>query len=191
MTFGLTGIFSTIRMAQVDISNPLFWLAVFFVSGLGVALLVGIIAGSILTLQGRSIRKRAAEAGVSVKLPRSEGGIDPYDIEGCGYCIIFIVIIILGAMGISLPIILPQQTEAIIMAVVLVIFGGLFWGLVIWSIFYTAREYPKRRKLLAAALQGTPKARIRKEGETLTCSTCGLPLRADDKFCGSCGAATD
>ncbi len=191
MTFWLTGLFSINRIAQVDISNPLLWLAIFFVSGLAVALIVGIILGVILSLQGRRIRKRAAEAGVSVELPGSKGGFDPYDIEACGYCIGFFIIIILGALGISLPIILPQQTEALIMTVVLITFGALFWGLVFWSIIYTIRQYPKRQKLLEAALRGeTPEDRIKKQTETLTCSTCGSPLRAEDKFCGNCGAAT-
>jgi hypothetical protein len=191
MSIWLAGLLSSTMLAQVDPSNPLFWLAMFFASGIEGALVVGIIAGSILILQGRRIRKQAAEAGVSVTLPKSESSFDPWAIEGCGYCIIFVVIIILGALGISLPIILPQQTENIIMAVVMTVFGGLFWGLVIWSIVYTVREYPKRQKLLKAALQGkTPEDRIPKKAENLFCPTCGAPLRSEDKFCGNCGAAT-
>ena len=80
-------------------------------------------------------------------------GADPWAIEGCGTCIVFIIIMILVSLGISLPHILTQIPEALVVSVVLVIFGALWWSLVIASVPLTRRNYLNQQRAFNAAMQ--------------------------------------
>ncbi|MFX1300980.1 MAG: hypothetical protein ACFFDE_08545, partial [Promethearchaeota archaeon] len=120
-------------LAQPDFRNPLFWLAVFFVTGLVLIVALGLITGVIFWRQAKGIRRQAAEAGVPDPIPKSDNGFDPSAIEGCGFCIIVVIFLIAGALGISLPITLPQSAEVIIMTIVIGVLGALCWGASIWG----------------------------------------------------------
>lgn len=178
--------------AQPDFRNPLFWLAVFFVTGLVLMVVLGLFTGVLFWRQAKRIRRQAAEAGVPDPIPKSDNGFDLSEIEGCGFCIIVVIFLIAGALGISLPITLPQSAEVIIMTIVMGVFGALCWGASIWGIRYTFREYSRRGQLLETALQSQfQQAQQPRPGQGSYCRSCGAPLKDDDKFCSNCGAATN
>ena len=136
-------------LLQIQWENPLLYLAIFFVTGLVAMIVMAFIVQLIISRKRRQVRK----AGVD--LPKDTSGVsmgDIYALEGCGYCFLFAVIIILSALGISLPIILPQAVENIIMAVVMTVFGGLCWGVTIWAIPYTRKQLRKLDQLLKDGL---------------------------------------
>lgn len=178
-------------LAQPDPQNPLFWLALFFATGLVLMIALGLITGVVFWRQSKRIRRQATEAGVPDPIPKSTVGFDPSEIEGCGFCIIIVIFLIAGALGISLPITLSQTAEVIIMTIVMGVFGALCWGVSIWGIRYTFREYSRREQLLETALQSqyqpAPQPRTR---QVSYCKSCDAPLKDDDKFCSNCGAAT-
>ena len=178
--------------AQPDFRNPLVWLGLFFISGLVIMIVLGIVTGVVFWRQAKRIRRQAAEAGVPDPIPKSTVGFDPNDIEGCGFCIIVVIFLIAGALGISLPITLPQSAEVIIMTIVMGVFGALCWGVTIWGIRYSFREYSRREQLLETALQ-SPYQQVQqpRPGQVSYCQSCNAPLKSDDKFCSNCGAATN
>lgn len=179
-------------IAQVNPQNPLFWLAIFFVTGLVLMIALGLITGVLFWRQSKRIRRQAEEAGVPDPIPKSDNGFDPTAIEGCGFCIIIVIVLIAGALGITLPITLPESAEVLILTIVMVVFGALCWGASIWGIRYTFREYSRRGQLLETALQSRfQKAQQPESGQLSRCQSCETPLRSDDKFCGNCGAATN
>ncbi len=178
--------------AQPDFRNPLFWLAVFFVTGLVLMVVLGLFTGVLFWRQAKRIRRQAAEAGVPDPIPKSDSGFDLSEIEGCGFCIIVVIFLIAGALGFSLPITLPQSAEVIIMTIVMGVFGALCWGASIWGIRYTFREYSRRGQLLETALQSQfQQVQQPRSGQGSYCRSCGAPLKDDDKFCSNCGAATN
>ena len=178
--------------AQPDPQNPLFWLAIFFATGLILMIALGLITGVLFWRQAKRIRRQAAEAGVPDPIPKSDNGFDPSAIEGCGFCIIVVIFLIAGALGISLPITLPQSAEVIIMTIVMGVIGALCWGASIWGIRYTVREYSRRNQLLETALQSQyQRVQQPRPGQVSYCRSCNAPLKGDDKFCGNCGAATN
>jgi hypothetical protein len=78
------------------------------------------------------------------------------------------------------------------MTIVVVVFGALFWGISIWGIRYTFREYSRRKQLLETALQSQyQKGKQPEPGQPSRCQSCDAPLKDDDKFCSNCGAATN
>jgi NhaP-type Na+/H+ or K+/H+ antiporter len=177
--------------AQPDFRNPLVWLALFFVTGLILMIALGLVTGVVFWRQSKRIRRQAAEAGVPDPIPKSTIGFDPNDIEGCGFCIIIVIILIAGALGISLPITLPQSAEVFIMTIVMGVFGALCWGVNIWGIRYTFREYSRREQLLETAIQSQyQQVQQPRPGQVSYCQSCNAPLKDDDKFCSNCGVAT-
>ena len=55
---------SQLMIAQPDPQNPLFWLAIFFVTGLVLMIALGLVTGVLFWRQSKRIRRQAAEAGV-------------------------------------------------------------------------------------------------------------------------------
>ena len=139
-------------LAQLPVENPIFWFAIFFISGLVAVFIVLLIAETVIRTQRRRLRLQAKAAGVNVTFPKRSGA-DPWAIEGCGTCIVFIIIMILASLGISLPHILTQVQEALVVSVVLVIFGALWWSLVIASVPLTRRDYRNQQRAFNAAIQ--------------------------------------
>jgi hypothetical protein len=131
-------------IGQIDWQNPLVWLAFFFVFGMTAMIAVAIFGGIYVSIVIRRIKRQAKDEGVF--LPEEETFlVDPYAIEGCGYCILLIVALILGALGISLPIVLPGDVQTLIMAIVMAIMGGMSWTVAIWAPFYW-RNYIRRHR---------------------------------------------
>ena len=139
-------------LAQLPFENPIFWCAIFFISGLVAVFIVVLIAEIVIRTQRSRLRHQAKAAGVNVTFPKRIGA-DPWAIEGCGTCIVFIIIMILVSLGISLPQILTQIPEALVVSVVLVIFGALWWSLVIASVPLTRRNYLNQQRAFNAAMQ--------------------------------------
>ena len=137
---------------QADTSNPMFWLAVFFVTGLAAMILIALAVGIVVSLKFKGIRKKAEQAGVQVDLSSGSTGISALDIEGCGYCIVCTIALILGALGISLPIVLTQQAEDLILAIVMAVMGALCWGATIAAIPYSIRDLKKKNRALDDAI---------------------------------------
>jgi hypothetical protein len=178
--------------AQPDPQNPLFWLAIFFITGLVLIIALGLITGILFWRQAKRIRRQATEAGVPDPIPKSDNCFDPAAIEGCGFCIVVVIFLIAGVLGISLPITLPQSAEVIIMTIVMGVIGALCWGASIWGIRYTFREYSRRNQFLETALQSQyHQGRQSRPSQVSYCQSCNTPLKDDDKFCSNCGAATN
>lgn len=148
------------------------------------------------SMKRRSLRKRAERMGVDLGVSDSKGGVSGMDIEACGYCVMFLVAVILGALGVSLPIILPQSAFNLIMAVICVVFGALFWGLAVAVIPYSVRDLRRLNRALEAAVTGktggvsqmTP-ADQSEPVAPRKCGSCGRAVRGDERFCRHCGAA--
>jgi predicted RND superfamily exporter protein len=66
---------------QADTSNPMFWLAVFFVTGLAAMIIIALAVGIVVSLKFKGIRKKAEQAGVQVDLSSGSTGISALDIE--------------------------------------------------------------------------------------------------------------
>ena len=147
---------------QADTSNPMFWLAVFFVTGLAAMIIIALAVGIVVSIKYKAIRKKAEQADVQVDLSSGSTRIDAQGIEGCGYCIVCSIVLILGALGISLPIVLTQQAEDLILAVVMAVFGALCWAVSIWGIPYSIRDLKKKYRALDDAIA----AKAGKEPET-------------------------
>ncbi len=128
-------------------------IASFFLSGLVAMIIMAFITAGIWSIQKRRYQKKADKLGVVVDFSSKESSIDPYAIEGCGYCIIFVVIIILGALGISLPIILPGNVQTLLLLIVGLVFGGLCWGVSIWSVYYMYKIPAKFQTIIDEALE--------------------------------------
>ncbi|MFX1562711.1 MAG: hypothetical protein ACFFDP_05340 [Promethearchaeota archaeon] len=126
-------------------------IALFFISGLVMMLIMACVASGVWSLQKRRYQRKADELGVKVDFSSGESSIDAYGIEGCGYCVGFIIIIVLGAMGISLPIILPGDVQQLLFLSVLLVFGSVFWGATIWGFYYISRISRKFQKILDEA----------------------------------------
>lgn len=137
---------------QADTSNPMFWLAVFFVTGLAAMVIIALAVSIVVSMKYKAIRKKAEQADVQVDLSSGSAGITAQGIEGCGYCIGCTIILILVVLGISLPIVLTQQAEDLILAIVMAVFGALCWGVAIAAIPYSIRDLNKKYRALDDAL---------------------------------------
>jgi len=137
---------------QADTSNPIFWLAIFFVTGLAMMIILALGIGVVVSMKYKAIRKKAEQADVQVDLGSGSTRIDIQGIEGCGYCIVCSVALILGALGISLPIVLTQQAEDLILAIVMAVLGALCWAVSIWAIPYSTRDLKKKYRALDDAI---------------------------------------
>jgi predicted membrane channel-forming protein YqfA (hemolysin III family) len=137
---------------QADTSNPMFWLAVFFVTGLAAMIIIALAVGIVVSLKFKAIRKKAEQAGVQVDLSSDSTRITAQGIEGCGYCIVCTIVLIFGALGITLPIVLTQQAEDLILAIVMAVLGALCWGATIAAIPISVRDLKKRYRALDDAL---------------------------------------
>jgi hypothetical protein len=130
----------------------MFWLAIFFVTGLAAMIIIGLAVAIVVSLKFKAIRKKAEQADVQVDLSSGSTGVNAQGIEGCGYCIVCTVALILGALGISLPIVLTQQAEDLILAIVMVVMGALCWGAAIAAIPYSIRDLKKKYRALDDAI---------------------------------------
>ena len=137
-------------MAQIQFGHPLFWPAMFFLSGFVVMIIVIIIVELLIRLHRRRLKRLAEEAGVRVIFPKRSSA-DPFAIEGCGYYLLFFVIMILASVGISLPTIISQLPEILLVSVILLVFGGLWWSLVIGAIPLTLRDYRRQQHAFMSA----------------------------------------
>ena len=132
-------------------------IGLFFISGLVMLIIMAFIAAGIWSVQKRRYQKKATKLGVVVDFSSKESSINLDAIEGCGYCIVFVVIIILGALGISLPIILPGDVQTLLVLIVCILLGGLCWGASIWSFYYIYKIPAKFQSIIDEALDMTEK----------------------------------
>ena len=143
-----------ILLMQAASEKPEFWIALFFVTGLVAMIISAMICGAIWSHLKKKTLAEADRAGVDIHLSETEGiDIDIFEIEGCGYCIVFIIILILGALGISFPIVLSEEVETMILVLVLIIFGAATWAVTLWSPYYLRSERRRFRRILDEALR--------------------------------------
>lgn len=128
-----------------------YWLGMFFLTGLIVGLAMTCVVAGLWSKDKQRFEKEASSAGVSLNL-ESKTRADTLGIEACGYCFGFIIIIAAGAMGIALPVILPEATEYLIVMVVMILFGSAFWGLALGSVPYVRSYRRGFRKALQNAI---------------------------------------
>ncbi len=136
-----------------------YWLAVFFLTGFVFGILMAFIVAGLYSRDKRLIEEQAAAAGVSIDLD-SRPVVDAEGIEGCGYCIGSIIIIAAGALGISLPIVIPEAAEQIILTIVIIVFGAIFWGLAVGSIPYIRHYRRGFRKALQDAIDNRAESQV-------------------------------
>jgi hypothetical protein len=138
-------------MLQAD--RPEYWIGMFFITGLIFGIGSAIVVGALWSRQRKLFLKKAEDAGVTLVIPTSTGeGV--YLIEGCGYCIGFVIVAIAGVLGISLPALIPEGAEDLIVVVIITIFGALLWGLAVWSVPYYRGEKKRFQHLLDMAIAG-------------------------------------
>ncbi|NHJ14815.1 MAG: hypothetical protein EAX95_14135 [Candidatus Thorarchaeota archaeon] len=144
-------------LLMLQANRPEFWIALFFVSGLIFGIGAAIVVGFLWSRARKRVIAEAEAAGVTLEIETSTD-IDAYGIEACGYCIGFIVIAAAGVLGISLPTLIPEGAEDLIVIVIITIFGAALWGLVVWSVPYYRGEKRRFQNLLDEALAGSDRA---------------------------------
>jgi hypothetical protein len=154
----LVEIESTLELiAQQQPPQGAVWLGMFFLTGFIVGLAATFIVAGLWSRDRRRIKEEAAAAGVSLYL-ESRSSSDVLGIEACGICIGSIIVIAAGALGISLPLILPEGGEFLIVMIIMIIFGSAFWGLAIGSIPYVRSYRRGFRKALQMAIDNKSKS---------------------------------
>ena len=149
----MTKIEITLNLIAQEVPQPLgYFLGMFLFSGMFLGIAAAIIVGGLWSRDKKRIEKEAAAAGVTLNI-ESSSGVDVQEIEACGYCIGFIIIIVAAVMGVSLPTILPEAAEDILMATLVIIFGALFWALALWSVPYVRSYRLGFRKKLQQAIE--------------------------------------
>lgn len=174
--------------AQIDTEGFPVWIVELLAWGCLVGLIVGIIIALTLWAQGRSIRKRAEEAGVEAPLPESSRDLRPFGIHEGWWFIIGIIFI--GVIWLAAPFIQATVPELAIAIGAFSILTGVVWFFIFYGVVYLVHEYRKREQLLQEAIQqrGVTTARPKKPRR---CSACDAPLGEDDQFCSQCGATSD
>lgn len=172
--------------AQIDVEGFPVWIVHLLGWGVLVLLILGIIIGLTLWLQGRSIRQEAAEAGIEAPLPASGRDLRPFGIHEGWW--VAIGVIFIGVVWLIAPIIRASVPELGIAIGLFSIITGVVWFFVVYAIVYIVREYPKRQRALEEAIQrkGVMAERPKRPRQ---CSACGAQLQADEQFCGNCGSA--
>jgi hypothetical protein len=132
-------------------NRPEYWIAMFFVTGLVFGIGSAMVIGFLWDRARKRVIREAEEAGAILDID-TESSIDVYSIQGCGYCIGFIIVAIAAVLGISLPTLIPEGAEDLIVIVVITVFGAMLWGLTIWSIPYYRSEKRRFQHLLDIAL---------------------------------------
>lgn len=187
---GLTRLSDCVELlvvAQLDPSEFPMWIFHALVWGYLVLLILGIIVGLVLWIQGRGIRKKAEAAGVEAPLPDSHRDLKPFGIHQGVWVLLGAILV--GVAVLVGPIIQATVPQTVIAAGAFLILAGVAWFFVFAGIVYIFREYPKRQRALEETIQHKG-ARVAKPKRTEQCSACGEPLHEDEQFCGHCGAAS-
>ena len=142
-------LFGLLIMMQPN--RPEYWIAMFFVTGLVFGIGSAMVIGYLWDRARKNVIRKAEEAGVTLEID-TESKVDVYSIEGCGYCIGFIIVAIAAVLGISLPTLIPEGAEDLIVIVAITVFGAMLWGLTFWSIPYYRGEKQRFQHLLDMAL---------------------------------------
>ncbi|MFX1368407.1 MAG: hypothetical protein ACFFAY_07405 [Promethearchaeota archaeon] len=142
-------LFRLIPMMQT--SGPEYWIAMFFVTGLVFGICSALVVGFLWHRARKSVMKQAEEAGTSLGID-IEPSIDLRAIQGCGYCIGFIVVAVAVVLGISMATLIPEGSENLIVTVAITVFAAMLWGLMIWSVPYYMSEKRRFQHLLDKAL---------------------------------------
>jgi len=174
--------------AQIDLEGFPVWIVHLLSWGVLVLLILGIIIGLTLWLQGRRIRQKAAEAGIDAPLPKSGRDLRPFGISEGWWVVIGAIFI--GVVWLLAPIIRAAVPELGIAIGLFSIITGVVWFFVVYAIVYIIREYPKRQRILEEAIRHKGVMAVQPKRPT-RCSACGAPLQADEQFCGNCGAASN
>ncbi len=173
--------------AQIDPSEFPRWIFDALVWGYLVLLVLGIIIGLILLIQGRSIRRQADEAGIEAPLPSSSRNLKPFGIDPCYW--ITAGIILFAILWVTMPIIRASFTETQIGAGAFLILAGVAWFLIPAGIIWLLHEYPRRQRLLDEAIQHKTVKGTKPQTPT-HCSACGTSLQKNEQYCSQCGAKT-
>lgn len=115
-------------------------------------IVAAIIVSGLWSREKKKIEKEAEAAGVSVIIDTTQQ-VDVYAIEGCGYCIVFLIIIILAALGVSFPMVVSEEIEDIVVMIVIIIFGAVCWAVTLWAPIYLRNERRRFRRILDSALR--------------------------------------
>lgn len=173
--------------AQIDLEGFPVWIVHLLGWGVVVLLIMGIIIGLTLWLQGRRIRQKAAEAGIDAPLPASGRDLRPFGIHEAWWAVIGAIFI--GVVWLIAPIIRATVPELGIAIGLFSVITGVVWFFVVYAIVYIVREYSRRQRALEEAIRhkGVMAEQLKKSAQ---CAVCGAPLHKDEKFCGQCGSAT-
>lgn len=136
---------------MLQANRPEFWIALFFVTGLIFGIGAAFVVGFLWDRARKRVIAEAEAVGVALDIDTSSS-VDVYAIEGCGYCIGFIIVAAAGVLGISLPILIPEGAENLIVLIVITVLGAALWGLVVWSVPYYRSEKRRFQQLLDGAI---------------------------------------
>jgi hypothetical protein len=146
-------------MAQIWLDAFRFWLIPIFDWGIVFLIVVCVTAKIVLRVQRRYMNRRTDEAGaprIFIPVRDFPKGVSAQDIEGIGYCIGFIIIIIVvpiaAFLGITFPVTLPEEMQMLIGAVFMVALTALFWGAGIITLIVSIKDFIRRNQQLKEAL---------------------------------------
>lgn len=127
-------------------------IAIFFISGLLAMIIASMVVGWLWTRSRNKTNEEAEAAGVTLAFDSSRT-IDVYGIEGCGYCIGLIIILVLLALGVTLPLEISENMENLIVLVIITVFGAASWAVTLWAPLYLRNERRRFRLLLEKAME--------------------------------------
>ena len=148
-------------MAQIWLDAFRFWVIPIFDWGLVFLIVVCITSKIVLRVQRHYMHRRTDEAGIPrIIIPVRDfpKGVSVLDIQGIGYCIGFLILIIVipiaAFLGITFPITLPEETQNLIGAAFTVALTALFWGAGIITLVVSIKDFIRRNRQLKEALTG-------------------------------------
>jgi hypothetical protein len=138
-------------VSQVDTSNPTFWPALFFSTGLVVMAIIALSLAIVDSLKKGAIRNRIKQMDWQVDLSSDITEMDVESLEDGRYCLVCTEILIIGALLIPLTIMMMQLAEDPVCANGIVFFGVLCW-VVIAMTPLIIRDLRKQHRALDDAL---------------------------------------
>ena len=139
-------------VSQVDTSNPTFWPAVFISTGLVAMAIIALSIAIVDSIKKGTIRNKIEQMDWQVDLSSDIIEMDVESLEDGMYCLVCIEILLVGALYIPIIIMMMHLAEDPVIAIVMVLFGVMCWGVIIVMIPLVIRDLKKKYRALDDAL---------------------------------------
>jgi len=144
--------------SQVDTSNPTFWPAVFFSTGVVAMAIIALSIAIVDSIKKGTIRNKIEQMDWQADLSSDIIEMDVESLEDGMYCLVCIEILLVGALYIPIIIMMMHLIEDPVIASVMVVFGVLCWVVIAMTpliIRDLRKQYRALDDALAAAKAGT------------------------------------